>query len=76
MVYRPAVRGFRKTGKYLEIRMEAVKRILAKVVGEEVSVEELEMVTGAGRDKVSDHYCGGGGTVTGFGEGNEPICDA
>ncbi|WP_374580058.1 hypothetical protein [Pseudoduganella sp.] len=55
--------------------MEAVKRILAKVVGEEVSVEELEMVAGAGRDKVGDHYCGGG-AVTGFGEYDEPICDA
>jgi hypothetical protein len=51
--------------------MEAAKRILAKVVGEEISAEEIEMVSGGGG--VDDNMCGG--CITGFGEWGEALCD-
>lgn len=56
--------------------MEAVKRILAKMVGEEISAEEIAMVSGAGEGHSGDSMCGGGWMITGYAENDEPICDS
>jgi hypothetical protein len=67
---------FDKTGKNKwRPQMEAVKRILAKMVGEEISAEEIQMVSGGENEHINDSMCAGA-TITGYAEYDEPICDS
>lgn len=56
----------------MKIKMEAAKRILSKMVGEEISMEEMDLLSGAG-DHVDDRSCGD--YLTGYAEYGEPLCD-